>query len=210
MYLTDQVSDPPPSKFLAGGYQQDATLCLRSSHGTRNIWFPYVSRLLQWVCLKTPSSVGDWWSNCWAGKKPRRRRRTERGILNARDGQVGMSRGDQFFFQGSGSNSSRGDCASGVPLGSLCGVGSQILGPICCRPGGAGHPLYWDLQVVGGGGRGGRPGEISGLYSDYYFNPLILKTRVILSCPENSMGLQPMDHIIALVQWKGEEKEKRE
>ena len=37
MYLTDQVSDPPPSKFLAGGYQQDATLCLRSSHGTRNI-----------------------------------------------------------------------------------------------------------------------------------------------------------------------------
>ena len=41
------------------------------------------------------------------------------------------------------------------------------------------------------------------------FNLLILKTRVILSCPENSMGLQPMDHIIALVQWKGEEKEKR-
>lgn len=42
------------------------------------------------------------------------------------------------------------------------------------------------------------------------FNPLVLKTRVILSCPENSMGLQPLDHIIALVQWKGEEKEKRE
>ena len=42
------------------------------------------------------------------------------------------------------------------------------------------------------------------------FNHLILKTRVILSCPENSMGLQPMDHIIALVQWRGEEKEKRE
>ena len=52
--------------------------------------------------------------------------------------------------------------------------------------------------------------QVKYLYSEFNFNPLFLKTRVILSCPENSMGLQPMDHIIALVQWKGEEKEKRE
>ena len=37
MYLTDQVSDPPPSISLAGGYQQDAALRLWSSHGTWNI-----------------------------------------------------------------------------------------------------------------------------------------------------------------------------
>lgn len=36
------------------------------------------------------------------------------------------------------------------------------------------------------------------------------QTRVVLSCPENTMGLQPGDHIMALVQWRAEDKEKRE
>ena len=69
--------------------------------------------------------------------------------------------------------------------------------------------MYWDLQTPRRGGRCRRSGR-NGNLSVINFNLLILKTRVILSCPENSMGLQPMDHIIALVQWKGEEKEKRE
>jgi hypothetical protein len=33
---------------------------------------------------------------------------------------------------------------------------------------------------------------------------------VVLSCPENTMKLQPRDHLLALVQWRPEGKEKRE
>ena len=115
-------------------------------------------------------------------------------------------------IQGSGSNSSGRDCAPGIALGSICRVGSKILGLVCGRPGGAGHPLHWHLQALRRGG-GCRRSGVNVILSEptmCNFNHLILKTRVILSCPENSMGLQPMDHIIALVQWRGEEKEKRE
>ena len=36
------------------------------------------------------------------------------------------------------------------------------------------------------------------------------QTRVVLSCPDNSLRLEPSDHIIALVQWEEEDKEKVE
>jgi len=36
------------------------------------------------------------------------------------------------------------------------------------------------------------------------------QVRVVLSCPDNNMLLQPLDHIIALVQWEDEDKVKVE
>ena len=36
------------------------------------------------------------------------------------------------------------------------------------------------------------------------------QTRVVLAWPGNNQQLQPKDHVIALVQWRGEDKEKRE
>ena len=77
--------------YFLGWYQQNAPLCLWPSHGSRNLRFPDVCRLLQWIGPQTPSTVGDWWSNCGAGKEPGGRCWTSRRLFNARDGQVRLS-----------------------------------------------------------------------------------------------------------------------